>query len=341
VSRALGVGFLGAGLVTQAIHLPILAADPERFRVVGVMDIDAGIAERVAARCGATFTTEADAIVHDPAVDVVVVCSPNALHAAQVIASCEAGKGTVLCEKPLALSHTEAEQIRAAAAASGTNVVVGAMHAYDPGYLAARAAWLELGDESVFTESSIFLPVNDVFTKQTIEPASPFPPPPTGAPSPASAMLRDAALGLVIHNVPLLRQFHPHLGKLKSKSFTPPFGYTMVTTDGERTLELLGYMGGRWPAHWRFRTVGRESDLRISFPPSFVPAGSSRAELTTAGATRVFEFDTNGYQNEWVAIYNAAMDGSEPLISLADAVDDVIYALDLADQVDPPNGVNS
>ena len=79
----------------------------------------------------------------------------------------------------------------------------------------------------------------------------------------------------------------------------------------------------------------------MAFPPSFVLAGSSRAELTTAGGTRVFEFDTNGYQNEWLEIYKAAVEGSDPMISLTDVVDDVVYALDLADQVDPPNGETS
>ena len=49
MSRSLGVGFLGAGLVTQAIHLPALAGVPERFHVVGVMDVDAVVADRVAA----------------------------------------------------------------------------------------------------------------------------------------------------------------------------------------------------------------------------------------------------------------------------------------------------
>ena len=335
MSRSLGVGFLGAGLVTQAIHLPTLAGIPDQFRVVGVMDIDAAVADRVASRCGATGTTEVDAIVQNPEIDVVVVGSPNAMHAAQVIAACEAGKAAVLAEKPLAVSHTEAAQIRAAAAESGTNVVVGAMHAYDPGYRAALAAWRDLGDESVLTQSTIFLPSNDTFTDQTVEPASAFPAPPTGSKLADATMLRDAALGLVIHNVPLLRQFHPRLGELVSASFVQPFGYAMVVTDDVRTLELLGYMGGRWPPHWTLRVVGTTSDLRVSFPPSFVLAGSSRAELTCAGSTTVFQFDTNGYQQEWAAIYDAAVGEAEPLISLDDVVDDVVYALDLADQVDP------
>ena len=114
VSRSLGVGFLGAGLVTQSIHLPVLAGLADRFHVVSVMDVAGGVAERVAARCGATFTVDADAVLQNPKVDVVAVCGPNEVHAAQVIAACQAGKKAVLCEKPLAVSHLEAERIRAA-----------------------------------------------------------------------------------------------------------------------------------------------------------------------------------------------------------------------------------
>jgi myo-inositol 2-dehydrogenase / D-chiro-inositol 1-dehydrogenase len=335
VNRSLGVGFLGSGLVTQAIHLPVLADLAERFHVVSVMDIDEGVAERVAGRCGAAFTTDVDAILQDPKVEVVVVCSPHGAHASQVVAACQAGKKAVLCEKPLAVSHIEAVRIREAAAASGTHVVVGAMHAYDPAYRAAHRAWLEENDEAVFTQSAIFLPANDHFTDQAIEPASTFPSPPHNATAPAdSVMLRDAVTGLVIHNVPLLRQFHPHLGDVASARFISPFGYDIVLTNGVQTLELLGYMGGSWPPHWNLRVVGRTSDLRVAFPPSFVLAGSSRAELRTAGSTRVFEFDANGYQHEWVALYGAVAGEAEAVVSVGDVVDDVTYALDIADRVD-------
>ena len=334
MSRSLGVGFLGAGLVTQAIHLPVLAGIADRFHVVSVMDVDTGVAERVAARCGANFTTDDDAIMHDPNIDVVVVCSPDSMHAAQTVAACQSGKLAVLCEKPLALSHAEAMQISAAAAASGTNVMVGAMHVYDPAFRAAHRAWLGQNNEAVFTQSSIFLPVNDFFTPQAAEPASPPPLPTSGVGRSDVDMLRGAVLGLAIHNLPLLRQFHPRLGDLASAHFIRPFGYAIVVVDDVQTLELLGYMGGTWPPNWALRVVGRTAEIRVMFPPSFVLAGSSRAELTTADSTHVFEFPTNGYQCEWEALYAAAVENSEPIVSLGDVIDDITYALDLADQVE-------
>jgi myo-inositol 2-dehydrogenase/D-chiro-inositol 1-dehydrogenase len=108
----------------------------------------------------------------------------------------------------------------------------------------------------------------------------------------------------------------------------------VVVTDGVRTLELLAYMGGAWPPHWALRTIGARTELRVTFPPSFVLAGSSKAELVGADSRTVFEFDTNGYQCQWDALHDAATRRIEPVISLDDVVDDITYALDLADQVD-------
>jgi predicted dehydrogenase len=334
VSHSLGVGFLGAGLVTQAIHLPVLAGLSDRFRVATVMDIDESVARQVAARCGATFTTDADAVLQNPDVDVVVVCGPNEVHAGQVVAACHAGKRAVLCEKPLAESHAEAERIRQAAARSGTQVVVGAMHVYDPAYRAAHEAWVDENEHSVFTQSAIFLPSNDMFTHQATEPASAFPANSSGAGISDAVMLRGAITGLAIHNLPLVRHFYPRLGHVETAWFIQPFGYVVVLTDGVRTIELLAYMGGTWPAHWALRTVGDKSELRVNFPPSFVLAGSSTAELRGAGSTRVFEFDSNGYQCEWEMLYEALMGEAEPFVPLDDVVDDIVYALDIADQVD-------
>ena len=80
----------------------------------------------------------------DPAVDAVVVASPDATHADLVVAAIAAGK-PVLCEKPLAptlpgcLRVVRAE--REAVAAGGPPLVsVGFMRRFDPGYRELKAA---------------------------------------------------------------------------------------------------------------------------------------------------------------------------------------------------------
>ena len=86
----LGVGFLGAGPVTQAIHLPALARLRQDFEVTHVNDINADVAASVAARVGAEYSTSSEVLFEDRDVDVVAICSPHEFHAVQVIAACRA-----------------------------------------------------------------------------------------------------------------------------------------------------------------------------------------------------------------------------------------------------------
>ena len=58
----LGVGFLGAGAVTQAIHLPALARFTQDFAVTHVNDITPS-GRSVAARVGAGSSTSSDLLL--------------------------------------------------------------------------------------------------------------------------------------------------------------------------------------------------------------------------------------------------------------------------------------
>jgi predicted dehydrogenase len=74
-----------------------------------------------------TASTDWRAVVADPDIDVVDICSPGSSHVEVAIAALEAGKH-VLCEKPLANTVAEAEAMTAAAAAArahGVRAMVG------------------------------------------------------------------------------------------------------------------------------------------------------------------------------------------------------------------------
>lgn len=335
----LGVGFLGGGPATWAIHLPTLATMPDLFRVVRVMDVDPAVLERVTSSAVAGATTDPAAVLDDPAIDVVAVCSPDQFHADQVIAACEAGKRAVLCEKPLTLTRDDAARIVAAATAAGTHVMVGTMHCYDPAFRAALAAWTDLGETATLVRSTIFLPENGLFVEQATDaaaPETPFVPPAEAVDDPSfqAMMLRFAILGLAIHDLPLVRDVFPGVGEVRLARYVPPFGYVLALSDGDRSAELLAYMDGTWPPHWEWHAVGRSHELRVQFPPSYVLAGSARAELVGEGATTVFERDHNGYQAQWRHLHAVVTDDAPPLVPIEQAVDDLALALDLADRVD-------
>ena len=103
--RSLRVGVAGAGMVAR-VHLD--AARRAGARIVGIAASTPERSEAAAAELAvprAYPTAEALAVSED--VDVVHVCTPNAVHRPLVEAALAAGKH-VVCEKPLALDAAEA-----------------------------------------------------------------------------------------------------------------------------------------------------------------------------------------------------------------------------------------
>lgn len=110
----LRAGVIGLGVGEQ--HIVGYDSHPD-CRTVAICDIDAAKLAEVAGRypqCRAT--AEPRDIIADPEIDIVSVCSYDDAHSAQVVAALEAGKH-VFVEKPLCVSRSELDAIRAAHAA--------------------------------------------------------------------------------------------------------------------------------------------------------------------------------------------------------------------------------
>ncbi|MFG1682599.1 Gfo/Idh/MocA family protein [Nonomuraea sp. NPDC049269] len=71
------------------------------------------------------------AVLADDAVDVVHVCTPNALHADQAVAALRAGKH-VICEKPIATSLADAQRLASVTAETGRTLAVPYVYRYHP-----------------------------------------------------------------------------------------------------------------------------------------------------------------------------------------------------------------
>jgi len=85
----------------------------------------------------ARFVTDLSAVLSDPEVDVVSVCTPTPTHAQIAIETLAAGKNTLL-EKPIALTLTDALAIRSAAARSTGILMVAHGVRFFGGYSALR-----------------------------------------------------------------------------------------------------------------------------------------------------------------------------------------------------------
>lgn len=130
----LRVGIAGLGRSGWNIHAKSLAMLPALYRVDAVMDPeDERCAEAVAVH-GCRVHPDFDALAADPDLDVVVVASPNHLHADHAVAALDAGKH-VVCEKPFALTVEEADRAIAAAERNGRVLTPFQNRRYEPHFL--------------------------------------------------------------------------------------------------------------------------------------------------------------------------------------------------------------
>jgi myo-inositol 2-dehydrogenase / D-chiro-inositol 1-dehydrogenase len=330
----LGVGILGAGPVTQAIHLPTLARLGDLFHVAHIMDVNASIAETVAQRVGARWSTTTDDLLADSNVDVVAVCSPPAFHSAQVVAACRAGKLAVLCEKPFALTLDDARTIAEVSAETGVPVLVGAMHTFDPGWIAATEHFGDLAATAHTITSSIVLPPNDRFEALATEIVGTVSNGEPGRSDPGvfPELISNAVMGLAIHDLPLVRHF-ARTGdavEVLHAWYEPPFGYLIVVRIGDQRVELRAMMADIWEPDWTLEVLGDDMAVRLAFTPSYVHAGSAVAEIYDGASMQTFgPFDENGYVEEWRQLDTVAR-GTGPIQPMTSLIADLKFALDIA-----------
>nr|WP_314840906.1 Gfo/Idh/MocA family oxidoreductase [uncultured Microbacterium sp.] len=331
-----GVGLIGAGPGVSALHLPTLDRLSDLFRVVHIADGGSGRAEALAQRTGARWSSGVDDLLADPAVDVVAVCSPPERHASQVLAAVAAGARTILCEKPIALTHEDADAVIDACRRAGTALVVGTNHLFDSAWGRARhhiaAAQAPVRAVSI----TVALPPNgryhDVVTQSLPGAAPARSAPDWSDPDFASAVVRQLILGLAIHDLPLLRDLAPRLERVVYAHPIAPIGYGVGFVAGDVLVRLTAVMlPAGAEALWRLSVATGRDLVDIDFPPAFVHDGSARARVRHTDG-RVSEFPPlpdDGYLTEWRAV--AALAAGTEAVEYDEMLADAHYAIDLAD----------
>ena len=150
MTRKLGVAVCGTGwCATQ--HIAAFQRNP-RTSLTWIVARDADRAGAALAKSGmdvssARITTRLGEALTAPDVDIVVIATPNHLHADQAVATAQAGKHFVL-EKPTGLDEAELMRIRDAVRKTGVRTIVSFVLRFNPFLKFAR--WLRtegwLGD---------------------------------------------------------------------------------------------------------------------------------------------------------------------------------------------------
>jgi myo-inositol 2-dehydrogenase / D-chiro-inositol 1-dehydrogenase len=138
------VGIIGTGFIGED-HGRKLVNTINGSTVSAVSDINLARAAEVARVLGGALVfDDGHELIKSPEVDAVLVTSTGPTHSEFVLSSIDAGK-PVMCEKPLAPTTPECEEILKAEVAFGRRlVIVGYMRRYDAGYRAIKGA-LESG----------------------------------------------------------------------------------------------------------------------------------------------------------------------------------------------------
>jgi predicted dehydrogenase len=128
-------GILSTANIATAKVIPGLRR-AARTEVVAIASRDIALARSWADRLGiANAHGSYEALLADPDVDAVYIPLPNHLHKEWSIAAAKAGKH-VLCEKPLALTAADAEEMVEAARSASVRFMEAFMYRYHPSWVA-------------------------------------------------------------------------------------------------------------------------------------------------------------------------------------------------------------
>lgn len=134
--RKVRVGIVGAGGIARW-HIRGYRRC-EGFEVVAACDVRPEALEQVREEFGVprTYADYSDLLAHEE-LDLVSICTPNDMHYPVAMVAIERGLA-VFCEKPLALTYTQAREMTEAAAQAGVRTGVNFSHRITPASRLAR-----------------------------------------------------------------------------------------------------------------------------------------------------------------------------------------------------------
>ncbi|MFO7637319.1 MAG: Gfo/Idh/MocA family oxidoreductase [Clostridia bacterium] len=132
----LRTGILGCGSIAEARHGKEIFEN-KHCELKACYDPIAKRARDLAKKFGGKAVSSVEAVIMDPDIDAIIVCTPNKYHAPYSIMALEAKKH-VLCEKPMAVSLQEAGNMIKAAEKNDRKLMIGHNQRLVPAHKKAR-----------------------------------------------------------------------------------------------------------------------------------------------------------------------------------------------------------
>jgi scyllo-inositol 2-dehydrogenase (NADP+) len=146
----IGVGLVGFGLAGRVLHAPLIGASG--MEIVGVVTRQSQAVKN--SFPAAEVVSGLDELLRMQRVELVVIATPNRLHAPQALAALRAGRHVVI-DKPMALTSADADEVISVARESGRVLAVFQNRRWDSDFLTLRRVLAEgaLGELASFEAS--------------------------------------------------------------------------------------------------------------------------------------------------------------------------------------------
>lgn len=137
--KKIGYCIVGLGRISMDEFMPAVQKVAKHSKLVALVSGHRDKAEKVADQYGISHKaiydyTNYDQIAHNPEIDAVYIALPNGMHAEYTIRAAKAGKH-VLCEKPMANTVAECEQMIAACREANRKLLIAYRLQYEPNTL--------------------------------------------------------------------------------------------------------------------------------------------------------------------------------------------------------------
>ena len=149
--KKIGIGVVGVGEMGKR-HAENLRRNVPGAELIAIADVAAARAKQVAEELEiAKSFGSLEAMLECKEIQAVLIASPDKFHAPGILQAAKAGKD-ILCEKPLALTMSDAYAALDAVNKAGVRMQIGFMRRYDPAYAAAmkRIEAGEIGTPLIF-----------------------------------------------------------------------------------------------------------------------------------------------------------------------------------------------
>ena len=148
-------GVIGAGRIGK-IHAENLATRIPGVQVAAIADVDLKAAQELAARLHVPVALDDYlAILSDPTIDAVAICSSTDTHARIIIEAAQAGRH-IFCEKPIDHDLSKIDAALEAVEKAGVKLQIGFNRRFDPNFRKVRAMVAEgkIGDPHILRITS-------------------------------------------------------------------------------------------------------------------------------------------------------------------------------------------